>query len=111
MADGTILLAILLVLQGYAAHISKSSRRQNYTLAVARGYQTKPNKAKATRETAAVRETRGLGRPPSNRTPACASQCPSIPLATTAPCQPSGGTERVLAGRLETEINRLLQRN
>lgn len=30
MADGTILLAILLVLQGYAAHISKSSRRQNY---------------------------------------------------------------------------------
>lgn len=33
------------------------------TLAVARGYQTKPNKAKATRETAAVTETRGLGRP------------------------------------------------
>lgn len=30
MADGTILLAILLVLQSYAAHISKSSRRQNY---------------------------------------------------------------------------------
>lgn len=48
MADGTILLAILLVLQGYAAHISKSSRRQiTDTLAMARGYQTKPNRAKS----------------------------------------------------------------
>lgn len=28
MADGAILLAILHVLQGYAVHISKSSRRQ-----------------------------------------------------------------------------------
>lgn len=75
MADGAILLAILLVLQSYAAHISKNSRRQiTDTLAVARGYQTKPNKAKASRETAAVRETRGSGKasrgsPPSNRAP------------------------------------------
>lgn len=114
MADGAILLAILHVLQGYAAHISKSTRRQiTDTLAVAKGNQTKPNKAKATRETAAVRETRGSGKasrgsPPSNRTPACASQCPIFPLATTAPCQPpEEGTERVLASRLETEINRL----
>lgn len=37
MADGAILLAILLVLQSYAAHISKNSRRQiTDTLAVAR---------------------------------------------------------------------------
>lgn len=100
--------------KSYAAHISKSSRRQlTDTLAVARGYQTKPNKAKTIRETAAVRETRGSGKatrgsPPSNRAPACASQCPIIPLATTSPCQPpEEGTERVLAGHLETEINRL----
>lgn len=64
MADGAILLAILLVLQSYAAHISKNSRRQiTDTLAVARGYQTKPNKAKAAGRQQQLEKRGGLGRP------------------------------------------------